>query len=87
MRFKVYLPLSAVLFISQEGVCQKLHIFHASEEGNHDDCQLVCRLPFKLPRNDDGPPGYVDWLYLDDNLRITQGSRGSLFVHTREELE
>ena len=52
-----------------------------------DDSWMLHRLPFKLPRNEDRPPGYVDWLYLDDNLRITQGSKGSLFVHTREELE
>eukprot|EP00983_Pelagomonas_calceolata_P010788 348815-Pelagomonas_calceolata.AAC.1 len=31
------------------------------------------------------PPGWVEWLYLDDDLRVTQGSKGSLFVHRREE--
>jgi len=28
--------------------------------------------------------GYIDWLYLDENLRITQGSKGSVFVHVRD---
>ncbi|GFH30099.1 uncharacterized protein HaLaN_28884 [Haematococcus lacustris] len=28
--------------------------------------------------------GYVDWLYLDESLRITRGSKGSLFVHVRD---
>ncbi|KAI8475801.1 MAG: hypothetical protein J3K34DRAFT_516979 [Monoraphidium minutum] len=28
--------------------------------------------------------GFVDWLYLSDGLRVTRGSKGSLFVHTRE---
>jgi PAP_fibrillin len=32
------------------------------------------------------PRGFVDWLYLDDGLRITRGSKGSLFVHTRDEM-
>lgn len=29
--------------------------------------------------------GYVDWLYLDDELRVTRGSKGSLFIHTKEQ--
>ena len=29
--------------------------------------------------------GYIDWLYLDEGLRVTRGNKGSLFVHTREE--
>jgi hypothetical protein len=28
--------------------------------------------------------GFVDWLYLDAELRVTRGSKGSLFVHTRD---
>lgn len=28
--------------------------------------------------------GYVDWLYVDDTLRITKGNRGSVFVHVRD---
>lgn len=31
-----------------------------------------------------GDNGYIDWLYLDDELRITRGSKGSLFVHLRD---
>ncbi|GBF92568.1 hypothetical protein Rsub_05182 [Raphidocelis subcapitata] len=31
--------------------------------------------------------GYVDWLYLSDSLRVTRGSKGSLFVHLKEEGE
>lgn len=29
--------------------------------------------------------GYVDWLYLDKDLRVTRGSKGSLFVHLRDD--
>lgn len=39
--------------------------------------------PLKLPLPVKGT-GYVDWLYLDEQLRITKGSKGSLFVHVRE---
>lgn len=42
------------------------------------------RIP--LPRGNsssDGEPAYVDWLYLDDDLRVTRGSKGSMFVHTK----
>ncbi|KAK9846661.1 hypothetical protein WJX81_008660 [Elliptochloris bilobata] len=39
------------------------------------------RVPLPIKQNE---PGYVDWLYLDDNLRITRGNKGSVFVHTRE---
>lgn len=28
--------------------------------------------------------GFVDWLYLDADVRVTRGSKGSLFVHTRD---
>jgi hypothetical protein len=28
--------------------------------------------------------GYVDWLYLDEGLRVTRGSKGSLFVHAKD---
>ena len=41
---------------------------------------LLHRIP--LPVRGSGE-GYVDWLYLDDDLRITRGSAGSLFVHVR----
>lgn len=44
----------------------------------------LCRIP--LPRGNsssDGEPAYVDWLYLDDDLRVTRGSKGSMFVHTK----
>ncbi len=33
------------------------------------------------------PCRFVDWLYLDEDFRITRGSKGSLFVHTREPKE
>ena len=39
-----------------------------------------CRVP--LPIKSDGD-GYVDWLYLGDNLRVTRGNKGSTFVHVR----
>ena len=31
--------------------------------------------------------GFVEWLYVDDRIRVTLGSKGSLFVHVREEAD
>lgn len=28
--------------------------------------------------------GYVEWLYVDDRIRVSKGNRGSWFVHERE---
>ena len=42
------------------------------------------RFPVSVPQGDNNP-GFIDWLYLDEDLRITRGSKGSLFVHRREE--
>ena len=42
---------------------------------------ILCRVPLPIKQTE---PGFVDWLYLDGNLRITRGNKGSLFVHTRE---
>eukprot|EP00878_Enallax_costatus_P017340 GHUV01018212.1.p1 GENE.GHUV01018212.1~~GHUV01018212.1.p1 ORF type:complete len:155 (+),score=17.35 GHUV01018212.1:133-597(+) len=39
--------------------------------------------PVRVPLGVKGT-GYVDWLYLDESLRITRGSKGSLFVHIRD---
>jgi hypothetical protein len=39
-----------------------------------------CRIPLSL-RN--GTDGYIDWLYLDEGLRVTRGNKGSYFIHTR----
>jgi len=44
---------------------------------------LLGPLKFTLPIETDAD-GYVDWLFLDDNLRITKGNKGSLFVHVRD---
>ena len=41
------------------------------------------RLPLPVPSGSSNP-GFIDWLYLDEDLRITRGSKGSLFVHIRE---
>lgn len=49
----------------------------------HENCSL-CRIP--LPKGNSSSssqPAYVDWLYLDDDLRITRGSKGSTFIHTK----
>jgi hypothetical protein len=40
-------------------------------------------LKLPLPIKQDAR-GYIDWLYLDENMRITQGSKGSMFVHVRD---
>jgi hypothetical protein len=29
--------------------------------------------------------GYLDFLYLDDDIRITKGNRGGLFIHLKPE--
>ncbi len=39
------------------------------------------RLP--LPVKADGR-GFVEWDYLDGDLRISRGSKGSTFIHVRE---
>lgn len=39
--------------------------------------------PLRVPLPVKGS-GFVDWLYLDGALRVTRGSKGSLFVHVRE---
>jgi hypothetical protein len=36
-------------------------------------------LPIPVPRK----KGYLDVIYLDDDLRVTKGNRGGLFVHMR----
>lgn len=28
--------------------------------------------------------GFVQWIYVDERIRVSKGSRGSLFIHTRE---
>lgn len=43
-----------------------------------------CPCRFALPIKNQAP-GFIDWLYLSKDVRITQGSKGSLFVHTRAE--
>eukprot|EP00198_Chlamydomonas_reinhardtii_P014101 XP_001703438.1 plastid lipid associated protein [Chlamydomonas reinhardtii] len=44
------------------------------------------RIPVPSPvRGSKGStPGFIDWLYLDEDTRITRGSKGSLFIHRRE---
>lgn len=37
-----------------------------------------------LPRRGGAAPGFVDWLFLDESVRVTRGNKGSLFVHVRE---
>ena len=46
-------------------------------------CHLSTRR-FRVPIKSDGR-GYIDWLYLGRDIRVTKGSKGSLFVHTRAE--
>lgn len=41
-------------------------------------------LAVPLPIKTDGR-GFVEWLYLDEGLRITRGNKGSVFIHTRDE--
>ena len=38
------------------------------------------RIPLPLKNTE---PGYIDWLYLDEGLRVTRGNKGSYFIHTR----
>jgi PAP_fibrillin len=39
--------------------------------------KLFLPLPFK------GRKGWLDMLYLDDDLRVSKGNRGGVFVHVR----
>jgi hypothetical protein len=39
--------------------------------------------PLRVPLGIKGT-GFVDWLYLDAQLRVTRGSKGSLFIHVRD---
>ena len=39
-----------------------------------------CRIGLPIKASE---PGYTDWLYLDEELRISRGNKGSLFIHTR----
>jgi hypothetical protein len=38
---------------------------------------------FPINNNRDAK-GYVDWVYVDERIRVTKGNRGSVFIHTRE---
>ena len=38
-------------------------------------------IPFPLPKN----KGFLEVIYLDDDVRVTKGNRGGLFVHFRPE--
>ena len=38
---------------------------------------------FAIHNNRDAA-GFVDWLYVDDRIRVSKGNRGSVFIHTRE---
>ena len=40
--------------------------------------------PLRIPVPTGAGAGWVDWLYLDEDIRVTRGSKGSLFVHRRE---
>ena len=40
-------------------------------------------LKLPLPVKQDAR-GYIDWLYLDENMRVTKGNKGSVFVHVRD---
>lgn len=43
------------------------------------------KIPISVPRSEGRNPGFVEWLYLDEDIRITRGSQGSYFIHRREE--
>ena len=38
---------------------------------------------FSINNNRDAE-GFVDWIYVDDRIRVSKGNRGSVFIHTRE---
>lgn len=41
------------------------------------------RFPLEI-RSDMKETNYIEWLYLDDDLRITTGNKNSYFIHVRE---
>lgn len=59
-------------------IAARSHICFANQQVK----ALFCERRLPLPVKTDGD-GYVDWLYLDENLRITRGNKGSTFVHVR----
>lgn len=58
----------------------KLCLACSADIQGSDASALGCRIP--LPFNNVAP-GFIEWLYLDENLRITRGNKGSYFIHTR----
>jgi len=47
------------------------------------DKPIFLRFPGRTSTQTPGAPGWIDWLYLDEDLRITRGNKGSLFIHRR----
>lgn len=45
---------------------------------------ILFKIPVPIPKGGSSNPGWVDWLYLDEDLRITRGSKGSIFIHSKE---
>ncbi|KAJ1472947.1 hypothetical protein T484DRAFT_1838194 [Baffinella frigidus] len=43
----------------------------------------VPTLPLRAGREGAESGGWLDFVYLDDELRITKGNRGGTFVHVR----
>lgn len=46
-------------------------------------CFTPARIPFAI--NVFSPSGYIDTLYLDEDLRISKGDKGSIFIARRAE--
>lgn len=44
---------------------------------------VCCRIPF--PIGTFSPSGYIDTLYLDADLRVSKGDKGSIFIARRAE--
>jgi hypothetical protein len=44
---------------------------------------MCCRVPF--PIGAFSPSGYIDTMYLDADLRVSKGDKGSIFIARRAE--
>jgi len=45
-------------------------------------CGFLPSVP--LPKKLQGPTGWLDFAYLDEDIRITKGNRGGVFIHVRD---
>jgi len=75
-------PLLCCMQVRAQATCEA--ISDTRTDVNINGAGVRVAGPLKVPLGIKGT-GYVDWLYLDEGLRVTRGSKGSLFVHVRDD--